>query len=102
MSAVRRWQINAMQRATGARVELQSVRWNLLLGEYQLNGLTLHGREAASDPPLLQVRELRLRLRWNFLLGRGFRLRELVDLRAARLRGCQPRRQHQPACANAQ
>jgi len=74
---VRQWQINAMQRATGARVELQSVRWNLLLGEYQLNGLTLHGREAASDPPLLQVRELRLRLRWNFLLGRGFRLREL-------------------------
>ena len=75
---VRRWQINAMQRATGARVELQSVHWDLLRAEYELDGLTLHGREAAADPPLLQVRELRMRLRWNFLLGRGVRLRELV------------------------
>ncbi len=74
---VRRWQINTMQRATGASVELQSVGWNLFRGEYRLNGLTLHGREAVGDQPLLQVRELRLRLRWNFLLGRGVRLREL-------------------------
>ena len=48
-----------IERATGGRVELQRLVWNWHRLEFELDGLTIHGTEAAGEAPLLQVERVR-------------------------------------------
>lgn len=40
-----------LERASGGKVELQSLDWNLLSLHFEARGLTIHGREAAGETP---------------------------------------------------
>jgi translocation and assembly module TamB len=48
--------------STGGRVELKSFRWQPLNLEMDVNGLTIHGKEAANETPYLQVAHLQARI----------------------------------------
>ena len=70
-----------LERASGGRVELERVEWNLPRLEFDLVGLHIHGTEAASEAPLLQVERARAKLRWAELFAGRFRLQQLQVLR---------------------
>lgn len=74
---VRQFIIARIEHATGGRVELQSVRWTFAQMQFELNGLTIHGREAANEPPLLRAEQVRARVKWAPLLGHRLSLHEL-------------------------
>jgi translocation and assembly module TamB len=73
----RRFVIARIERATGGRVELQRVSWVLDRLQFELDGLTVHGKEAADEVPLLQVERVRGRLKLRGLLPGHPSLREL-------------------------
>jgi translocation and assembly module TamB len=77
----RRFVIAQIELATGGRVELQSVAWDLARLQFELDGLTIHGKEAAGEAPLLRVERVRGRLKWTGLLPGRLSLRELSVLR---------------------
>jgi translocation and assembly module TamB len=52
---IRKRLIARIDAATGGRAEIGSFRWNLLKLEMDVDGLTLHGREAQSEIPYAQV-----------------------------------------------
>ena len=52
---IRKRLIARIDAATGARAEIGSFRWNLLKLEMDVDGLTLHGREAQGEIPYAQV-----------------------------------------------
>jgi translocation and assembly module TamB len=77
----RQFAIAQIERATGGRVELQSIEWNLAQLQFELAGFTIHGKEAATEAPLLQVERVRARVKLVPLLrGRV----SLHDLRVVR------------------
>src|SRR5664279_2279879 len=55
--------IAQIQKATGGKVELQSLRWNVKRLEIEANGLTIRGIEPAGDVPLAHADRLYIRLR---------------------------------------
>jgi translocation and assembly module TamB len=57
---VRRRLISRLEDATGGRAEIGSFHWELLKLECEADGVVLHGREAAGDPPYAQVASLRV------------------------------------------
>lgn len=59
---VRRRLIAELENATGGRVELQAFHWSLRQLEFEADGLTIHGLEAAGEVPYAHVEKLRLRL----------------------------------------
>ncbi|MDR3764588.1 MAG: translocation/assembly module TamB domain-containing protein [Acidobacteriota bacterium] len=73
---VRRFIVAQMEDATGTRVELQHVDWHLRTLEVEFDGLVLHGREPAAQPPLLAVTRARGAMRWLWR-GRRAWLRQL-------------------------
>ena len=52
---IRKRLIARIDAATGGRAEIGSFRWNLLKLEMDVDGLTLHGREAQGEIPYAQV-----------------------------------------------
>jgi translocation and assembly module TamB len=66
-----------MERATGGRVELKRIEWNLVRLTFELNGLTIHGKETATEAPLLSVQQVHARVKWAPLLHGRVSLREL-------------------------
>jgi translocation and assembly module TamB len=62
-------------------VELQRVEWNFTRLQFELYGLTIHGKEAASEAPLLQVERIGARVKWTPLLHGRLSLHEFSALR---------------------
>jgi translocation and assembly module TamB len=73
----RMYVVEQTEHASGGRVELQRLAWNWHRLEFELHGLVIHGTEAASEPPLVQVEQVRARLSWAELLAGKLSLREL-------------------------
>ena len=72
--------VEQIERASGGRVELQRLSWNWHRLEFELDGLTIHGTEAADEAALLQVERARARLSWTELLAGKLVLSELQVL----------------------
>ena len=77
---VRQFAVAQVERATGGRVELQRVEWNLAHLQFELYGLTVHGKEAASEAPLLRVEQVQARVKWTPLLHGRVSFHELSVL----------------------
>ncbi len=73
----RQFVVEQIARASGGRVELQRLAWNWHRLEFELDGLTVHGTEAAGEAPLLKVERVEARLSWAELLAGKLVLREL-------------------------
>ena len=52
---IRKRLIDSIKAATGGRAEIRSFHWRLLSLETDIDGLTLHGREAQGETPYAQV-----------------------------------------------
>lgn len=73
----RQFVIAQVERATGGRVELQSVRLSFRRLEFELAGLVVHGKESEAEAPLLRAELVQARLQWAPLLRGHIALREL-------------------------
>ncbi|MGH9378570.1 MAG: hypothetical protein ACRD1I_07210, partial [Terriglobia bacterium] len=60
--ALERQIVRQIEAATGARVDLESLQIQPLIFEIKLRGLTLHGSEGSSQPPLLSSNRLVIRI----------------------------------------
>ncbi len=74
---VRRYLVSKIEVATGGRVEIASFQWKLLGLEAQAGGLVIHGLEAASEAPYVQVEQLRVKVSVLGILSPRIRLRDL-------------------------
>src|SRR5450432_1912497 len=54
-NVIRQKVIVALEDATGGRVELQSLRWNVFHLSVEVNGLTIHGLEGPGELPYAHV-----------------------------------------------
>ncbi len=63
------------ERATGGRVEMKSFQWNLLRLQFEIRGLTIHGREGAGEAPYVQADRVFVRARILSLFSRRVGLR---------------------------
>src|SRR5208282_2267763 len=61
--------VEQIEHASGGRVELQRLSWNWHRLGFEMDGLVIHGTEAAVEAPLLQVEQVRGRLSWAELLA---------------------------------
>ena len=59
--------IAELQKATGGRVELQSLHWKVSKLEIEATGLTIHGLEPASEVPLAHADRLYIRSARGFV-----------------------------------
>ena len=64
--------------STGGRAEIQHFDFQLSTLTAHLYDVTMHGNEAASQPPLLHVDKLTVRLKIQSILGRRISLSELL------------------------
>ena len=78
---LRQFAIAQIERATGGRVELTSVEWNLSQLQFDLIALTIHGKEPATEAPLLQAERVRARVKLVPLLRGRVSLHELSVVR---------------------
>jgi translocation and assembly module TamB len=78
---VRQLVVAQVERATGGRVELQRVEWTLPQLQFELYGMTIHGKEAAREVPLLRVEQVRGRVKLTPLLHGRLAFHELSVLR---------------------
>lgn len=69
--------IERLEKSTGGRVELTGFHWNLRRLEIEVDNLTIHGLEAASDVPYAHVDHLSARLKVISLFSSKIGLREL-------------------------
>jgi translocation and assembly module TamB len=46
---VRQFAVAQVERAIGGRVELQKIEWNLTRLQFEITGLTIHGKEAGTS-----------------------------------------------------
>jgi translocation and assembly module TamB len=76
---VREKLVTALEDATGGRVEMASLHWNLSALAFTANNLTIHGLEAPDQVPYLHVDRVLVRLHIISLLERRFNV-ELVQL----------------------
>jgi translocation and assembly module TamB len=74
---MRRSLVDSLERGTGGRVELSSLRWSLWRLEVEVDNLTIHGLEAAHEVPYAHADRFYARLRIISLLGRHVGLRDL-------------------------
>jgi translocation and assembly module TamB len=77
----RLYAVAQIERVSGGRVELQRVEWNLARLQFELAGLTIHGKEAATEAPLLRAERVRVRLKWTPLLRGRVSMHELSIVR---------------------
>lgn len=74
---MRRAMVGELERVTGGRVEMASLRWNLSRLEIEADDLTIHGLEPPGETPYAHVDRLHARLKILSFFGREFGLREL-------------------------
>ena len=67
-SLVRRRLIAEVERVTGGRAEIASIHTTPFRMQVDVRGITVHGREAATEVPLAHVDRIVARLKFNFLL----------------------------------
>lgn len=75
---VRQKIVAELQRATGGKVEIQSLTWQLASLKFQAHGITIHGREAARDEPYLRVIDAKVRAGIVSLFRRKLALRSVA------------------------
>ncbi len=75
---VRRRLIAEVERVTGGRVEIGSIHTTPFRLQVDVRGITVHGREAATDVPLAHVDRIVARLKFNFLLRSELAFREII------------------------
>src|ERR1051326_2518683 len=66
-----------LERATGGRASVGSVRWNLSKLEFEARDITLHGKEENEAVPLLHVERIYLAGEVVSFFGRELRLNDL-------------------------
>ncbi|HET6844584.1 MAG TPA: translocation/assembly module TamB domain-containing protein [Candidatus Angelobacter sp.] len=71
---VRRRVVNELELMTGGKVEIQSLAWKLSKLQFDIHGLTIHGRESAGQAPYIHVDHLFLQVRFSSLFSRAIRL----------------------------
>ena len=74
---VRRVVVEQLETATGGRVELASLRWNLSRLEAEVTDLTIHGLEGPDEIPYAHVDRLYVRLKILSLMTRQAGIRDL-------------------------
>jgi translocation and assembly module TamB len=77
-SLVRRRLIAEIERITGGRVEIASIHTIPFRLQAEVRGITVHGRESATDVPLAHVDGIVARLKISSLLRSEFGFRELI------------------------
>ena len=75
--ALERRLLMALEETTGARVEVQDVRFHPIALQVIFHGMVIHGTESPQAPPLFSARTVVLRLSPANLLHREFRIRSL-------------------------
>ena len=70
--------VATIEKATGGKVELQSLHWNVSKLEIEAKGLTIHGLEPATDVPLAHADRLYVRLHVVSLLSANVDLSQLT------------------------
>jgi translocation and assembly module TamB len=75
---LRRWIVHRLEKATGARVDLDAISIQWLSMRTTLKGLVVHGREPAGAKPLLAVEEVQAELKVDSFWGRRVSLSDLV------------------------
>jgi translocation and assembly module TamB len=75
---VRAHVVEALEQATGGRVEMASFEWSLLHLEAEADGLVLHGNEGPGEAPYARVERLRLGLSLLGIWSPRIQLRSLV------------------------
>src|SRR6266481_5251433 len=71
---VRRRVVDELELMTGGKVEIQSLAWKLSRLQFDIHGLTIHGRESAGQAPYIHVDHLFLQVRFSSLFSRAIRL----------------------------
>jgi translocation and assembly module TamB len=75
---VRRRLIAELERVTGGRVEIGSIHTTPFRMQVDVRGITVHGRESATDVPLVHVDRIVARLKFNFLLRSELAFSEII------------------------
>ncbi|HEY2545416.1 MAG TPA: translocation/assembly module TamB domain-containing protein [Candidatus Acidoferrum sp.] len=75
---LQRWIVHRLQKATGARVELQSISIQWLSLRATLKGLVIRGSEPAGTEPLLSAEEVQAELKIDSFWGRKVSLADLL------------------------
>src|ERR1700761_4907276 len=64
--------VRQLELATGGRVEMKSLRWNLSRLSFEVDDLTIHGLEAANEIPYAHVDQLIAQVKIISLWQRDF------------------------------
>ena len=72
--------ISAIGKATGGRAEIGSIHFSWSPFGVLLNGVVLHGRESAAEPPLFQAQSVRIRLNFVSLWWRDVNVESVTVL----------------------
>jgi translocation and assembly module TamB len=75
---VRRRLIAEVERVTGGRVEIGSIHTTPFRMQVDVRGITVHGREAATEVPLAHVDRIVARLKFNSLLRSELAFNEII------------------------
>lgn len=75
---LRRWIIHGLEKATGARVELQSISIRWLSMQSTLKGLVIHGTEPKGMQPFFSAAEVQAGLQIDSIWGRKVSLNDVV------------------------
>lgn len=75
---VRRRFVSEVERVTGGRAEIESFHTVPLRLRVELRGLTVHGREAEGEAPLMQVDQISARIKVISLLRTDFGFHEVI------------------------
>ncbi len=75
---LRRWIVHRLEKATGARVDLDSISIQWISMRATLKGLVIHGRESAGTRPLLSAQEVQAEIKVDSFWGRKVSLSDLV------------------------
>jgi translocation and assembly module TamB len=75
---LRRFLVSRLETLTGGQVEIRTVSVGWFSLNATVNGLVLHGKEAAGTEPLVTVEQARVGLRIDSFLGRRVSLNELI------------------------
>ncbi|HKW74580.1 MAG TPA: translocation/assembly module TamB domain-containing protein [Terriglobales bacterium] len=67
-----------LERATGGKVDLESLSWQLSNLKFQAQGITIHGREAAGETPYVHADDAKVQAGIVSLFGRKLALRSVT------------------------
>jgi len=75
---LQRWIVHGLEKATGGRVELQTISIQWLSLRTTLKGLVIHGHEAPGTQPLFSTEEVQAKLQVDSFWGRKVSLSDLL------------------------